>query len=388
MNNESLRDVYVGGVGMIKFGRYPEENVATLGAQAVQLALADGGMQLNDIEMMAAGCLYQTNMIGQKILKEMGMTGIPVYNVANACATGSTAFREAYFAVGSGAYDIALAVGVEQMGKRGLLGGITGDPAYSPEGVMGTGTMPGVFGMAGLEHSRQYGTTIEQFAQVSVKNHEHAMANPLSQYQVRVSLEDVLNARMVAYPNTLYMCCPTGDGAAAAVVMSKEKAKQFSRELIKVAASALTTDPYTDRVLTFPDVNTMTVNAAREAYDQAGVSPQDLNSVELHDCFATAEVLHYENLQLAPKGEAGRWVDEKLTDLAGPQGDPRWTPVNTSGGLLSKGHPIGATGVANICEITWQLRGQAGDRQVPDHKVGMAHTIGLGSACAVHILTK
>ena len=217
MNNESLRDVYVGGVGMIKFSRYPEENVATLGAQAVQLALADGGMQLNDVQMMAAGCLYQTNMIGQKILKEIGMTGIPVYNVANACATGSTAFREAYFAVGSGAYDIALAVGVEQMGKRGLLGGITGDPAYSPEGVMGTGTMPGVFGMAGLEHSRQYGTTVEQFAQVSVKNHEHAMANPLSQYQVRVSLEDVLNARMVAYPNTLYMCCPTGDGAAAAM---------------------------------------------------------------------------------------------------------------------------------------------------------------------------
>ena len=388
MNNESLRDVYVGGVGMIKFSRYPEENVATLGAQAVQLALADGGMQLNDVQMMAAGCLYQTNMIGQKILKEIGMTGIPVYNVANACATGSTAFREAYFAVGSGAYDIALAVGVEQMGKRGLLGGITGDPAYSPEGVMGTGTMPGVFGMAGLEHSRQYGTTVEQFAQVSVKNHEHAMANPLSQYQVRVSLEDVLNARMVAYPNTLYMCCPTGDGAAAAIVMSKEKAKQFSTELIKVAASALTTDPYTDRVLTFPDVNTMTVNAAKEAYEQAGIAPVDLNSVELHDCFATAEVLHYENLQLAPEGEAGRWIDENLTDLSGPQGDPRWTPVNTSGGLLSKGHPIGATGVANICEITWQLRGQAGDRQVPNHKAGMAHTIGLGSACAVHILTK
>jgi len=388
MKTDSLRDVFVGGVGMIKFGRYPEENVATLGSQAVQLALADGGMQLSDVQMMAAGCLYQTNMIGQKILKEVGMTGIPVYNVANACATGSTAFREAYFAVGSGAYDIALAVGVEQMGKRGLLGGIVGDPAYSPEGVMGTGTMPGVFGMAGLEHSRMHGTTVEQFAQVSVKNHEHAMANPLSQYQVRVSLDDVLNARMVAYPNTLYMCCPTGDGAAAAVVMSKEKAKQFGSELIKVAASALTTDPYTDRVLTFPDVNTMTVNAAKEAYDQSGLAPEDLNSVELHDCFATAEVLHYENLQLAPVGEAGRWIDEKLTDLSGPQGDPRWTPVNTSGGLLSKGHPIGATGVANICEITWQLRGQAGDRQVPNHKAGMAHTIGLGSACAVHILTK
>ena len=383
-----MQDAYVVGVGMIKFGRYPEENVATLGAQAVQFALQDASVQMPDIQMMAAGSLYQTNMIGQKILKEVGMTGIPVYNVANACATGSTAFREAYFAVGSGAYDIALAVGVEQMGKQGLLGGIAGDPAYSPEGVMGTGTMPGVFGMAGLEHSRKYGTTIEQFAQVSVKNHEHAMANPLSQYQVQVSLEDVLNGRMVAYPNTLYMCCPTGDGAAAAIIMSKEKAAKYTSMPIRIAASALTTDPYTDRVLTFPDVNTMTVNAAKEAYEQAGLGPEDVSSVELHDCFATAEVLHYENLQLAPEGEAGRWVDEKLTDLNGPQGDPRWTPVNTSGGLLSKGHPIGATGVANICEITWQLRGQAGGRQVPNHKVGMAHTIGLGSACAVHILTK
>lgn len=383
-----MRDVYVIGVGMIKFGRYPEESVATLGAQAVQIALGDAGVQLADIEMMAAGCLYETNMFGQKVLKEIGMTGIPVYNVANACATGSTAFREAYFAVGSGAYDMALAVGAEQMGKRGLLGGISGDPAYSPEGVMGTGTMPGVFGMAGMEHSRKYGTTMEQFAKVSVKNHEHAMSNPLSQYQVRVSLEDVLNSRMVAYPNTLYMCCPTGDGAAAAIVASKEKALQYTKNLIKIAASALTTDPFTDRVLTLPDVNTMTRNAAQQAYAQAGVGPHDLNSVELHDCFATAELLHYENLGLAPEGEAGRWVDEKLTQLDGPQGDKRWVPVNTSGGLLSKGHPIGATGVANICEIVWQMRGQAGGRQVPDYKIGMAHTIGLGSACAVHILTK
>ena len=239
-----------------------------------------------------------------------------------------------------------------------------------------------------MEHSRKYGTTMEQFAKVSVKNHEHAMGNPLSQYQLRVSLEDVLNSRMVAYPNTLYMCCPTGDGAAAAIVASKEKALQYTKNLIKIAASALTTDPFTDRVLTLPDVNTMTRNAAQQAYAQAGVEPHDLNSVELHDCFATAEILHYENLGLAPEGEAGRWVDEKLTQLDGPQGDKRWVPVNTSGGLLSKGHPIGATGVANICEIVWQMRGQAGGRQVPDYKIGMAHTIGLGSACAVHILTQ
>ena len=239
-----MEDVFVAGVGMIKFGRYPEETVPSLGAKAVKLALDDAGAQLQDIEMMSAGNLYRTNMVGQDILKEIGMTGIPVYNVANACATGATALREAYFAVASGAYDIALAVGVEQMGKKGLLGGTGGgDPAYITEGVMGTGTMPGVFGMAGMEHMRQYGTTQAQFAQISVKNHEHAMGNPLSQYHVRLSLEDVLNSRTVAYPNTLYMCCPTGDGAAAAVLMSKDKIKQYTSQPIKIAASALTTDP-------------------------------------------------------------------------------------------------------------------------------------------------
>ena len=192
---------------------------------------------------------------------------------------------------------------------------------------MGTGTMPGVFGMAGMEHMRKYGTTQAQFAQISVKNHEHAMGNPLSQYHVRLSLEDVLNSRTVAYPNTLYMCCPTGDGAAATVLMNKSKIKQYTSQPIKIAASALTTDPYTSRDLTFPDINTMTRNAAEQAYEEAGLGPEDINSVELHDCFATAELLHYENLMLAPEGEGGRWVDEKFTDLAGPAGrqalDPR-----------------------------------------------------------------
>lgn len=378
----NMRDVYVVGVGMIKFGRYPEQDIGSLGGQAVLLALKDAGLSLKDIEIVMSGNLYQTSMSGQRVLKEIGMTGVPVYNVANACASGSTAFREAVFAVGSGAYDSALAVGTEQMGKMGLLGA-PADPSTSPEGVLGTGLMPGVFGMAGMEHMRKYGTSAEQFAKVSVKNHHHAMFNPLSQYQVEVSLEDVLNSRMVAYPNTLYMCCPTGDGAAAAIVTTAEKARQLmgGGKMIRVSASALTTDPYTQRTLTFPDINTMTKEAARQAYEQAGMSPSDLSSVELHDCFATAELLHYENLMLCGEGEAGRMIDEGRTSLGGD------IPVNTSGGLLSKGHPIGATGVANVCEIVWQLRGQAGGRQVPGHKAGMAHTIGLGSACAIHILT-
>jgi acetyl-CoA acyltransferase len=378
----NMRDVYVVGVGMIKFGRYPEQDIGSLGGQAVLLALKDAGLSLKDIQIVMSGNLYQTSMSGQRILKEIGMTGVPVYNVANACASGSTAFREAVFAVGSGAYDVALAVGTEQMGKMGLLGAPS-DPSTSPEGVLGTGLMPGVFGMAGMEHMRKYGTTIEQFAKVSVKNHKHAMLNPLAQYQVELSLEDVLNSRMVAYPNTLYMCCPTGDGAAAAIVASAEKARQLQGggKMIRVAASALTTDPYTPRTLVFPDINTMTRECARQAYEQAGLGPKDLDSIELHDCFATAELLHYENLMLCGEGEAGRMIDEGRTALGGD------IPVNTSGGLLSKGHPIGATGVANICEIVWQLRGQAGARQIEGYKAGLAHTIGLGSACAIHILT-
>jgi acetyl-CoA acetyltransferase len=375
-----MRDVFVLGVGMIKFGRYRDKDVHELAAEAARLALADAGTTINDIELMASGNLLQaTNMIGQRIMQQIGQTGIPVINVSNACATGSTAFREAFMAVGSGEYELAMAIGSEQMGKAGLLGG--GGSGESVEGILGSGLMPAVFGMAGVEHMRTYGTTAEHFAKVSVKNHRHSVKNPLSQYQVEVSLEDVMNARMVAYPNTLYMCCPTGDGAAAAIVGSAEMVKKFGKKPVKVACSVLTSDPWTPRDLTMPDVNTLTRNAARIAYERAGVGPDDLDLVELHDCFATAELLHYENLGLCREGEAGRAVDEGWFEHGGR------TPVNVSGGLLSKGHPLGATGVANIYEVVTHLRGEAGDRQVPNAKVGMAHVIGLGSACTIHILT-
>ena len=374
-----MRDVYVAGVAMIRFGRYPDRDVPDLGAEAVLLALKDAGLGVRDVEMMAAGCLFQANaMVGQRILQEVGQTGIPVVNVANACATGSTAFREAWMAVASGMHDVALAVGVEQMGKMGLLGG-GGGSGIRTEGVVGSGLMPAVFGQAGMEHMRKYGTTREQFAKVAVKNHEHSTRNPLSQYRNAVTLEDVLNARMVAYPNTLYMCCPTGDGAAAAVVVSPEKARQLGAK-VKVLASILTSDPWSDRDLTLPDVNTLTRNAAAQAWERAGVGPDDLDLVELHDCFATAELLHYENLGLCKEGEAGRLIDEGETAHGGR------VPVNVSGGLLSKGHPLGATGVAGVFEVTSHLRGSAGDRQVAGAKVGLSHVIGLGSACTINVL--
>jgi acetyl-CoA acetyltransferase len=369
---------------MLKFGRYPEKDLPELGAQAILLALNDAGISLKDVEIMVSGNLYQANAtVGQRILKEIGQTGIPVINVSNACATGSTAFREAYMSVASGAYDVALAVGSEQMGKMGLLGGGGGGRSGpSPEGIVGSGLMPAVFGQAGVEHMRKYGTTQEQFAKVAVKNHKHSMANPYSQYQVETSLEDVLNARTVAWPNTLYMCCPTGDGAAAAILVPYDKAAKYTTKPIKVAASVLTSDPWSERDLILPDVNTLTRNAAKEAYEKAGLGAKDLNLVELHDCFATAELLHYENLGLCGEGEAGRMIDEGETMVGGR------IPVAPSGGLLSKGHPLGATGVANIVEVVWHLRGDAGARQVEGAKVGLAHVIGLGSACTINILQK
>ncbi len=379
-----MRDVAVVGVNMLKFGRYPEKDVVQLAAEASIAALKDAGCSIKDIEIVVSGNLYQSNaMIGQRVMKEIGATGVPVVNVSNACATGSTAFREAYYAVASGAYDTAMAVGSEQMGKMGLLGaGGGGDRAYSTEGVMGTGLMPGVFGQAGAEHMRKYGTTQEQIAKIAVKNHHHGVLNPLAQYQVETPLEDVLNARVIAWPNTLYMCCPTGDGASAAIIMSAEKAKKYTTKPVWVAASILTSDPYQERNPTMFDINTVTQLASKQAYETAGIGPEDLDMVELHDCFATAELVHYENLFLCGEGEAGKLIDDGETYNGGK------IPVNVSGGLLSKGHPLGATGVANITEIVWHLREEAGDRQVKGAKTGLAHVIGLGSACTINVLKR
>jgi len=377
---------------MIKFGRYPEKSVPELGGEAAEIALKDAGVSIKDVEFFACGNLMQANaMVGQRILQQIGQTGIPVINVSNACATGSTAFRESYMSVASGMYDIAMAVGVEQMGKAGLLGGGGGagaDPAYGTEGKLGSGLMPAVFGQAGIEHMRKYGTTPEHFAKISVKSHKHATKNPFSQYRNEVTLADVMNARMVAYPNTLYMCCPTGDGAAAAILVSEDKLKQLAggRKRARVAASVLTSDPWTDRDLSFPDVSTLTRRASKKAYETAGIGPKDIALTELHDCFATAELVHYENLGLCGDGEAGKFIDEGGGVHPGLGGK---SPVNVSGGLLSKGHPLGATGVANICEVVWHLTqdDRAKERLVPNAKAGQAHVIGLGSACTIHVLT-
>ncbi len=376
-------DVYIAGVDMIKFGRFPEKTVPQLGATAALMALDDAGMSIQDMQALYCGNLGQANaMVGQRILQEIGQTGIGVVNCSNACATGATAFREGWMAIKAGVFDVVLAVGVEQMG-RGLLGGGGGGDGIPKEGLLGSGTMPAVFAEAGMEHSRQYGTTFEQFAKVSVKNHHHSTMNAKAMYQIETPLETVMNAEMISYPNTKLMCSVNVDGSAAAVLVSEKKAKDMGlSRAVKVRASVLTSDPYSDRDLVMPDVNTVTRIAARQAYEMAGIGPDDLDLVELHDCFATAEILHYENLGLCKDGEAGRMIDEDETALGGR------IPVNVSGGLLSKGHPLGATGIANIYEVSQHLRGEADKRQVEGARLGLTHVIGLGSACGIHILEK
>ncbi len=376
-------DVYIAGVDMIKFGRFPDRSVASLGAESALLALDDAGITINDVQALYSGNLMMASaMVGQQIQKEIGQTGIPVVNCANACATGATALREGWTAIRAGLYDTVLAVGVEKMAGAGMLGGGGASKGISPEGLLGSGSMPCVFAEAGMAHSKEYGTTFEQFAQISVKNHHHSTMNPKARYQIETPLEEVMNAEMISYPNTKLMCSANVDGSAAAVLMSEKKVKELGllSQAVKIRASVLTTDPWTDRDEVMPDVSTCTRNAAAQAYEMAGVGANDLDLVELHDCFATAEVLHYENLGLCADGEAGKLIDEKATWLGGR------IPVNLSGGLLSKGHPIGATGIANVYEVATHLRGGAGKRQAEGARIGLAHVIGLGTCCGIHIL--
>ncbi|MFT7221518.1 MAG: acetyl-CoA acyltransferase, partial [Candidatus Azotimanducaceae bacterium] len=266
-----MSDVYVIGIDMIKFGRFPDQTVPQLGATAALMAMDDAGLTIQDMQALYCGNLGQANaMVGQRILQEIGQTGIGVVNCANACATGATAFREAWMSIKAGINDVVLAVGVEQMGK-GLLGGAGGGKGIPKEGLLGSGTMPAVFAEAGMEHSRKYGTTFEQFAKVSVKNHHHSTLNPKAMYQIETPLETVMNAEMISYPNTKLMCSVNVDGAAAAVLVSEKKARELGMgRAVRVKASILASDPYTDHDLVMPDVNAVTRMAVAQAYEMAG----------------------------------------------------------------------------------------------------------------------
>jgi acetyl-CoA acetyltransferase len=392
-------DVFILGIRMTKFGKHKELDTVDLATEATLAALADGGVTMKDMNIIAAGNLMGGSMpIAQVIQKACGQTGIPAYNVSNACATGATALRVVGMSIKAGESDMGLAVGVEKLAGAGLLAGgsrksdgkaWTRSGRYGAvagvDGRIGTDTMPGVFAQIGMEYGHKYGgANFELFAEISRKNHSHSTLNPLATYTKEMTLEQIMGDIMIAYPNTRPMCSANCDGAAAAVLVSRSKLKTLSQEqqrrAVKIAASVLTSDPYEEACQVLPNVNTLTRAAAKQAYEQAGVGPEDLDLVELHDCFATAELVHYDNLMLCEEGNAVDFFKSGATWRTGSK------PVNVSGGLQSKGHPIAATGIANVWEVCHHLRGEAGPRQIEGAKVGLAHVIGLASACGVHIL--
>lgn len=409
-----MRDVAVVGAGMTNFGKFLDRSMKDIAAEAVNGALDSAGVDKKQLEVAVvgnatAGLITGQEMIrGQVALRDMGIGGIPIINTENACASSSTAFHVAWMYVASGMYDIALAVGMEKLYHEDKTRSFKAiGSAVDVEWVQQMAAAakaqdeakkqdnPGVAEGAGEKrsmfmdfyaafarsHMAKYGTTKEQFARVAVKNHYHGSLNPHAQYREVYTLEDVLNSPPVAEPLTRLMCSPIGDGAAATIIMSAEKAKQFTTKPVFVRASVLGSG--FDRQPGDPDV---TQTVSRKAYEMAGVGPEDLNVIECHDASAPAELVLYEELGLCAPGEGGKLIDSKATYVDGP------IPVNPSGGLISKGHPIGATGVAQIYEIFTQLRGEAGDRQVRDPKVGMTENgggmvKGDPAALAVHILT-
>jgi acetyl-CoA acetyltransferase len=382
-----MSDVYIIGAGMTQFGKHLERSLRDLGREACLEAIKDAGIEPNQIQAGYCGnalapAIQGETGVGQNVFWEVGIKGIPIVNMENACASGSTALREGWMAVAGGFYDVVIVAGVEKsvMPKGKMLDVGAGELDTKLGDVF-----PGYFATIAQKHMERYGTTREQMAQVSVKNHFNGTLNPYAQFQKTFTLEEVLNSPMIADPLTLYSCCPNSDGAAAVVLCSEETAKKMNSRRIKVAASVLTTGTYENqRDITKWDVE---IRAAEEAYGMASLGPEDLDVVEVHDAFTICEIIHYEDLGLCPFGEGGRLLDEGATELNGR------IPVNPSGGLLSKGHPVGASGVGQVVEIAWQLRGNAGKRQVENARVGMAGIMGGNKegdtrACTVHILVR
>jgi len=380
-----MRDVFIIGVGMTIFGKHSDRSLRSLGFEACLNALKDAGIKPTEIEAGYCGnalapALQGETGIGQNVFWEVGVKGIPIVNMENACASGSTALREGWMAIAGGHYDLVIVAGVEKtvMPK--------GTPLNVGAGELETrlgDIFPGYFAFVAQKHMERYGTTREQMAKVSVKNHYNGTLNPYAQFQKPVTLEEVLNSTMIADPLTLYSCCPNSDGAAAVVLASKERAK--GKRGVRIAGSALTSGTYeSQRDFTSWE---MERRASKQAYEMASMDPKDINVVEVHDAFTICEIVHYEGLGLCPLGEGGRLIKQGATELGGR------VPVNPSGGLLAKGHPVGASGVAQVVELTWQLRGEAGKRQVKDPRVAVAQIMGGSKesdtkACTVHVLVR
>ncbi|MEU3274837.1 lipid-transfer protein [Saccharomonospora sp. NPDC006951] len=392
-----MKRVFVVGVGMTKFVKpgKPDPNYPELAREAVTAALADAGIGYPDIEQACVGYVHADSTAGQRAVYELGMTGIPVLNLNNNCASGSSALFYARQLVAGNLADCVLALGFEKM-LRGSLGTPAHPQATNPvEKFMaaaaklreptGGPIVLEMFRAAGLDHMERYGTTAEQFAKVAEKNHRHSAANPNAQFRDVYSLEEILSSPLVCDPLTKLQCSPTSDGSAAAVVVSEEFVERhgLADQAVEIVGQALATDTEDAYDNAFNIVGAgVSKRAARQAYEQARLGPDDVDVIELHDCFSINEILTYEALGLCAEGEGGALVDAGETTYGGA-----WV-VNPSGGLISKGHPLGATGLAQCAELSWQLRGKAEARQVENARVGLAHNLGLGSAGVVTIYRK
>lgn len=387
------RKAYVVGVGMTKFEKpfTKEWDYPDMAKEAGEKALADAGVSYDKIEQVAVGYCYGDSTTGQRAVYGLGLTGVPIYNVNNNCSTGSTALFMAKQFVEGGLADCVLALGFEKM-EKGSLGTKYDDrtnPMDKQFGLMvelrGYESGPPaaqIFGNAGREHMEKYGTKPEHFAKIGWKNHKHSVNNPYSQFRDEYSLEDIQAAPMVHDPLTKLMCCPTSDGSGAAIIVSEDFVEKHDlwSKAVEIAGMAMTTDlpsTFDERSCIKLVGYDMTRKAADQVFEQSGFGPEDVDVVELHDCFAANELITYEGLRLCEEGKAGEAIDEGRFTYGGK------TIVNPSGGLISKGHPLGATGLAQCAELNWQLRGEADARQVDGAKVALQHNLGLGGAAVV-----
>ncbi|MGD0795925.1 MAG: thiolase family protein [Dehalococcoidales bacterium] len=385
-----MRDVVIIGVGMTRFGKFLERSLQDLGREAVWAAIDDAGISAKDIPIayVANSMAYQLTdlkgIIGEHVLGAAGFFGIPIINVENACSSGSTALRGACLEVASGNHDIALALGVEKLfcdnTAKSAAAMASGTP-YAKYGFM----FPALYAMNLKHWMDKYHVTREHFAKVTMKNSKNGSMNERAQFRKPLSMEEILNARVIAGPLTLYMCSTMGDGAAAAIVCTREKARKYtSKPLVQVAACELVSGTVFYPGEPHEPIGT---HASRLAYKKAGIGPEDINLAEVHDGMAPAELMLYEELGFCKEGESPKWIDEGVTQITGK------LAVNPSGGLTAKGHPVAATGLAQVAEIVWQLRGEAGPRQVKNPKVGLTENAGGwilddNAACAVTILKK
>jgi acetyl-CoA acetyltransferase len=376
-----MSGAYVVGAGMVAFGRHKNSSYAGLGVPAALAALGSAELRPSDVGAVWCGNSFGGMLTGQRIAKDIGIGGIPIINVDNACSGGATALYEAQRAIEDGHHDIVLVIGVDKLTQFG--GGTL--PLVTEDWEVKQGmVMPAMYAMRARRYLHDRNATVEDLAEVTVKARRHAALNPYAQYRTPVTVDEVLDSRMICDPLTLLQCCPTGDGAAAVVLVSDAVRRRLGRPAMAVRASVLHSGSFVAgfRNMLRPEI---TYECAREAFDQAGVGPEDLDVVELHDAFSVAELVYYEALGLCEPGEGVKLLRSGQTTFGGS------VVVNPSGGLLSKGHPVGASGAAQIVEAFWQLTGVAGPRQVPSARLAMTHVTGGGisgldhGACCIHI---